>query len=833
MEEVGFAEGYYLYIARGYAGLRPMAESAARAAEQSADKAPQPRDSVLDQFEETFKVNRPTVEMLYDGGLRDIEAVRGATDDQLKALGVTDDNLARIRQNDPTSGGGDTILEKWLESRAKGTEKAKPRRRAAGGTQSTDLLKKWVAGDDNVMESWIKDTGGTPATATRAAVPAAAPSPATTAAPEGPTGPAPAAPSPPSAAPPTKAATPATAPATPAAAPSAPSPPSSAPPSLEGVPASKAAEIPADIREREETVIKWLTEMLEKARSDTFEPGLLLREAQELSRQVHEERGRRRELEEELEHVKKGSVAVIKYVRNREARAREEAVAAREAEILQLRRQLESARATTEAGDARQVLAERDGRIKELEEQLETARNQTGTSSGAQREIAARFQEELAEKSRIAAEKEAELKRKVIQLEEAVQNLKSERELAAKHEQLTKMDSKTLNRDLKEKMETVEARERAIVARENDLKAKIDELMVRAEEVEKKKAPLAYKETEFIKWEEELRIKEESLKAKLRQFEEDRKESTSPETMSKLKRLGDIEAEISKKESELKTREEYLHQKMEALEGREREVSDEEIKKSQEDLAQEVSANKVRSGVPRLDDLLFGGVPLGTNILVNGPAHTGKEIMARLLGAEGLKKGIPVIWVLSDKATSTVREEMVNILPTYAEYEKKGLVYYVDLYSMSLGVTNSDPNVALLSVDDKNLLENLSKAVDEAAAKVKQSGAQYYRLVFESVSTVTAYLDTTNTFRFLQPFTGKRKRERAVSYYLLETGMHGESDIQTLEHMMDGSINLKVDQLKTYMSVKGIGEVQSRAWIAYTFTKKVFNIGSFSLDHIR
>ena len=63
--------------------------------------------------------------------------------------------------------------------------------------------------------------------------------------------------------------------------------------------------------------------------------------------------------------------------------------------------------------------------------------------------------------------------------------------------------------------------------------------------------------------------------------------------------------------------------------------------------------------------------------------------------------------------------------------------------------------------------------------------------------------------------------------------MHSESDLETLEHMVDGSLNLKVDQMKTFLSVRGIGEAQARSWVGYTFTKRSFNLGSFSLEHIR
>jgi hypothetical protein len=50
---------------------------------------------------------------------------------------------------------------------------------------------------------------------------------------------------------------------------------------------------------------------------------------------------------------------------------------------------------------------------------------------------------------------------------------------------------------------------------------------------------------------------------------------------------------------------------------------------------------------------------------------------------------------------------------------------------------------------------------------------------------------------------------------------------------MDGSIEFKTDGVKTFLGVQGLTDVQSRAWIQYTYTKKGLNIGSFALDHIR
>ena len=242
---------------------------------------------------------------------------------------------------------------------------------------------------------------------------------------------------------------------------------------------------------------------------------------------------------------------------------------------------------------------------------------------------------------------------------------------------------------------------------------------------------------------------------------------------------------------------------------------------------------RIKSGIRRLDDLLYGGFPIGAQVLVNGPAHTGKDILARFFSVEGLKADIPSIWVVTDSTWNQVRDDLAGLYPRYGEAEKAGMIRFVDLYTRNVvGSPTSVAGVRMLSSTDKGVLDQLTQSVNAISEELVEKWSTY-RLVFESVSTLTAYLDTSATFRFLQPFIGRRKIDRAVAYFELDRGMHSDSDLETLEHMVDGSINTKIEQLKTFLSVKGVTETQSRAWIGYTFTKRNLSLGSFSLDHIR
>jgi KaiC/GvpD/RAD55 family RecA-like ATPase len=295
-------------------------------------------------------------------------------------------------------------------------------------------------------------------------------------------------------------------------------------------------------------------------------------------------------------------------------------------------------------------------------------------------------------------------------------------------------------------------------------------------------------------------------------------------------KIEELNQEITRKEEQIRTKEQYLNAKMEDLRLREQGLIGQEIEAREEDRKLELKIEKVKTGTSRLDDLLLGGIPFGTNVLVYGPPFTGKEISINAFIADGLKKGVPAIWVITDKLPSEIREEMMFIVSGYEEYEKLGLVKYVDAYSKSIGDVTPDANVTY--IDEPTDHVAILKAVD-AVSKEVLAKHKYYRLGFRSISTLIAYLDSNTAFKFLQPFTGRRKRERAVSLYSIEKGMHGEQDIQMIGSLMDGAFEFKLEQLKTFLSVKGIGDVQSRAWIEYTYSKQGMAVGSFSLDHIR
>src|SRR2546425_321707 len=445
-------------------------------------------------------------------------------------------------------------------------------------------------------------------------------------------------------------------------------------------------------------------------------------------------------------------------------------------------------------------------------------------------ELKRRFEEELREMEHDYLSKEEEFKKRIIVLEEEIGKHKIEDKVRSEAQSFEGKSKSEVQVAFSKKEQDVLHKEKMILLREQELQRLQEELQIKEDEVKKVKEPLTYKEEELLRREEDLVYREKVLQAEQRKVAQAKALGGSVNELELKSRLEELKSQITAKEEEVRTKEKYLTQKMEELRMREQGLITEDIEAREQELQVEVKQQKGKTGIARLDDLMFGGIPFGTNASVYGPADVGKEVLVDLFMAEGLKKGAPILWVLTDKAPADVREEMAFVLPGYEEYEKLGLVEYIDAYSKSMGADATDPNTTY--IDDPTDHQALLKAVDAKASEWKKKYPTY-RLGFRSVSTLIAYLDPTTTFKFLQPFVGRRKRDKAVAFYVIEKGMHEEQEIQMLGSLMDGSIEFKVEQLKSFMSIKGICDVQSRGWIRYTYTKSSVSIGSFSLDHIK
>ncbi len=252
---------------------------------------------------------------------------------------------------------------------------------------------------------------------------------------------------------------------------------------------------------------------------------------------------------------------------------------------------------------------------------------------------------------------------------------------------------------------------------------------------------------------------------------------------------------------------------------------------AEEAVSVEKKAEKVKTGTPRLDDLLYGGIPFNSNLLVVGPAFVGKEVAILNFIAEGLKKSVPAIVVTTAKLPIDVAKDMAPILPTFVEYDQLGLVRWIDCTTPTAnGKTVKEKNVWRVNgpTDFDAIFSIISQLDEEFKAKYP-----YFRLAFMTLSSSITQAEERDALNFFQRLVNRLRQTKEVSLFALERGMHTDQTIEALEHMVDGALHFRQDKQKTTMQVAGLSEVQTRDWVPYKFTNKAIMIGSFQLERIR
>jgi KaiC/GvpD/RAD55 family RecA-like ATPase len=238
--------------------------------------------------------------------------------------------------------------------------------------------------------------------------------------------------------------------------------------------------------------------------------------------------------------------------------------------------------------------------------------------------------------------------------------------------------------------------------------------------------------------------------------------------------------------------------------------------------------DRLPSGIGRLDDLLLGGLPPRSHVVVLGDAFVGKEVVLYSFLAEGLKRGEPVLIVTAARSPPEVAEAIGVVLPQFREYEQMGMVRWVDASGLG-GASTEQRTVVKGANDQAGILTSLG-AISRSFESAKSSS---FRVAFLGLSSVLAHGDERVGLSFLQNVVGILKQRSALAMYSLEGGALSDAQVESLLGRMDGAILFRQERDKTFLSVKGLGEIETRDWVECRATNRALIIGSFALERIR
>jgi archaellum biogenesis ATPase FlaH len=161
---------------------------------------------------------------------------------------------------------------------------------------------------------------------------------------------------------------------------------------------------------------------------------------------------------------------------------------------------------------------------------------------------------------------------------------------------------------------------------------------------------------------------------------------------------------------------------------------------------------KLSTGIDFVDELLQGGIPSPSTILLMGDPGSGRELFIYQMVSEFLREGRGVTYVSTDDFPSRVREAIIRFGVDVEDYEADGRMIFVDCYSKLVG-SESDEKY---TVDPSNLVEQailLSKLLPESDGL----------LVLDSATTLFQSAGVKSSIEFLRRITA-RVRKSGVNF---------------------------------------------------------------------
>ena len=204
---------------------------------------------------------------------------------------------------------------------------------------------------------------------------------------------------------------------------------------------------------------------------------------------------------------------------------------------------------------------------------------------------------------------------------------------------------------------------------------------------------------------------------------------------------------------------------------------------------------RVRTYVPGLDEILYGGIPERSVVLVSGGPGTGKSILGKQFLYNGLVRDEPGVFVALEEHPVAVRRSFRHFNWDITKFEKEGKFAIVDAFTAGIGSASQREKYVVKDVD------NVHELVDVLRQAIKDTGAK--RVTIDSVSTL--YLTKPSIARstvmlLKRVIAGLGTTALFISQVSVgERGFGGPG----VEHAVDGIIRLDLDEIdgKLYRSI--------------------------------
>ena len=221
---------------------------------------------------------------------------------------------------------------------------------------------------------------------------------------------------------------------------------------------------------------------------------------------------------------------------------------------------------------------------------------------------------------------------------------------------------------------------------------------------------------------------------------------------------------------------------------------------------------RISTGVIGLNQLLRGGLPAGTMVLVLGAPGSGKSTLGKQFLFDSLAKQRHAVLVDTFEPLDLAKETMSGFGWGGALLDK---LIFLDCYSWKTGTSKQKYSANPRNLTDSSLvLSDLLKAEVDATARA--------RLVIDSFSDFVMNAGATQAQKFLESVKAKLAERRVTSMVMLEAGLHEEKVNAAIEYVTDGTIKLQYEeQGRSLMVSRMFGTPTTIKWIPFTLAQGV------------
>lgn len=211
------------------------------------------------------------------------------------------------------------------------------------------------------------------------------------------------------------------------------------------------------------------------------------------------------------------------------------------------------------------------------------------------------------------------------------------------------------------------------------------------------------------------------------------------------------------------------------------------------------------SGV--LPGALVGGFDDGTNLLVSGPAMSGKRTVLLELLARGEADGEGSVLLTSSDPGEEIVADYEDVVGDGSRFLR-----VVDCVSSQSGSVADTDRVRYVSSPGD--LTGLGIEFSEVVRDAEGAGVDRLRVGFHSLSPLLMYVDLQRLFRFLHVFTSQIQSRDWLGAFAIDPESHDAQTINTLSQLFDGVLEVQVaDDGTREARLRGVQDAPSD-WVA-------------------